>query len=427
MRALFIGIGIAAMLLAAMIQLRADGSLNANQTRPMALQPTPPSTQIPSITAIGSSSQLFYSRPQGARGELAAYDMATARPRFKLAPGLPSADWHHYYVATDYIDGTVVEAYDLRNGSLEHRFTLTGSWRLESVSAAGSWLALSRIAGNAEMRDWLEAHEWQSEIEIVDAKDGSVAHSLRLDGNFEVDAVSDDSLFLIQHIPAVDSQRYSIRLYDLATGELLPDSLREKGEPEEMVGVAYNHVASPDGRWLLTLYLDTARKTAFIHTLDLENKNAHCVDLPSGDDELAALKAYSLALSPDGEKVYAVNAALGVIVEVSLDTRSVTRTVQFTPHVDPAAVTSTSDSPLEASVVSKDGQRLFFADRNEIWAFDTRTGKVTDNYQLGPEIYALGVNESGNRLYAATPTDSVRVFIVPPNGTLVPLELTSGQ
>ena len=46
---------------------------------------------------------------------------------------------------------------------------------------------------------------------------------------------------------------------------------------------------------------------------------------------------------------------------------------------------------------------------------------MTDNYLLGNEVNGLGVNSGATRLYAATPSGLVRAFIVPINGTLVPL------
>ena len=71
-----------------------------------------------------------------------------------------------------------------------------------------------------------------------------------------------------------------MRGYDLAAGQLLPGSLGRKGETVEMQGDAGQVVASPDGRWLLTVYVETTSDTAFVHALNLIERIAICIPLP---------------------------------------------------------------------------------------------------------------------------------------------------
>ena len=97
-----------------------------------------------------------------------------------------------------------------------------------------------------------------------------------------------------------------------------------------MTGTAGGQVASPDGRWLLTLYLNTKEHKAFVHALNLRAAYAACIDLPS-DRSLSALRDYALALAPDGG-VYATNAALGVVTHIDLRREAVTDTLRFTPR-----------------------------------------------------------------------------------------------
>jgi hypothetical protein len=423
MRGFMIGLGVAAMVVAAVLATR-DNTAHVNTDPVAVVHPT--AAVLPKPTPTRSPGELFFVRDQDS---YVAYDLTSGQAAFKLPRGLPSADQKHYYASVVEGDNTALQVFDLQTGSLIRSFALDGQWLLSGVSADGRWLGLQKIATDREMNIWGKAHIWKTRIEILGSADGTVAHQVNLDGNFDIDALSaaGDSLFLIEHIPALDSKQYSIRLYDLATNELQPAGLVTKGESEVMVGQAWSRLASPDGRWLLTLYLNTANGTAFIHALDLEHKFAHCIDLPSGNGNLESLKLYSLALSPDGWTAYAANPALGVVAQADLTKAEIVRTDQFAPRVAGQGIASNSYVPNAQSVMSSDGQRLFFADHDEIWAFDTRAGKVTDNYRLSTEIYGLGMNPGGNRLDAATPTSSARVFIVPSNGTLVPLALAGNR
>jgi hypothetical protein len=422
-RSIMFGIGVLAMLVAVMIQLGTDSTTNAHVRAVVSIQPTSVRNQFAAVKPAAANTGLFFVRPERRVGELILYDAATARPRIKLpAEGKLSADQEHYFfVRPDGLQDTVVEGFNVETADVTRHIGLPGQWVVSGVSNTGRWLALER---KAEDRGASGAQGEQTHIEILDTSDDAVAHKVDLDGNFDVDAISSDgeSLFLIQHLAAMNNDRYEIRLYDLETESLRPDALREKGADEVMVGRAYQQLATPDGTTLLTLYLDTTRGVAFIHDLDMVDKYPVCIDLPSAGGNLEALRTYSLALSPDGKEVYAVNVAIGLVAEVSLDVHAVAQTFglgAYAPSTGGADQTGEGANP---TVVSKDGKRLFFADKNEIWAFDTAAGNVSDSYQLATDLYGLGVNDAGTRLYAVTGAESARVFTIPINGTFVPLE-----
>lgn len=368
--------------------------------------------------------ELFFVRPEGAKGRLIAYDMSKGQERFALPAGMLSAYGLHYYavVYDAFVSkpgSTQLEAFDPRTGELEHSFTLSGEWALSSVSPLGRWVALTRIPGEDEKQAWAEANQWKTDIQIVDADNGETAHILSLDGNFEVETMSaaGDSLFLVQHLPAVDPDHYLIRLYDLSAEKLVADPLRSKGSDEVMAGLAWEGLASPDGRWLLTLYLSTRRNVAFIHTLDLRDKFPVCIDLPSGSGDFDQLKHYTLALSPDGQKVYATNALLGVVVEVSLNTLNVTRVAEFDPRT---SATSGYDpqAPTGRSIVSKDGRMLYFASGTDVWAYNTQSRKVSGPYAIDARILGLGLNGDDQRLYVASADRSLVVLDAASGSTL---------
>ena len=384
--------------------LEGDGRPRAPAS--VVVQPPAEAEEAAPLENDAPPAELFLVRPEGAKGPLVAYDMSDGRERFALPAGMLSAYGRHYYAAASQPESTRLDAYDPGTGNLERRFTLKGQWALSGVSPLGRWLALTRIASEGEKQAWAKSNQWKTDVQIVDANSGETAHVLSLDGNFEVETISaaGDSLFLVQHLPAVNPDHYLIRLYDLSAENLVADPLRSKGSDEVMAGLAWEGLASPDGRWLLTLYLSTRRNTAFIHTLDLLNKYPVCIDLPSGSGDFDQLKDYTLALSPDGQKVYATNTALGVVAEVSLNTLKVARTVTFDAR--PLAKYDLP-TPVGRSVVSKGGRMLYFSGGQDVWFYDTKSKAVSGPFSIDSQIVGLGLSSDGNRLHVASADGSL--------------------
>jgi cytochrome c oxidase subunit 2 len=352
----------------------------------------------------GSAADLFVVRAQGQRGPLVAYAMPAGREVFSLPAGAPAADGSRYFSTAHQGNETILNVFETGTGHLNGRFTFAGSWRLSGISPTGRWLALIEGVNEVEKERRTRTNQWPTAIQIVEAETGQVVHSLDLDGNFEVEVISarGDALFLIEYVPAVRPTQYRIRLYDLTTRTLQPGALRDKRFGDElMTGLAWGGVASVDGRWLLTLYLNTQGNVAFIHALNLEEKFPVCIFLPSGDGDLARLKAYSLTLSPDGQTVYAANAALGVVAEISLQTYEVMRQAEFTPAgLTTPAAGNEAEMPANSSVISNDGQTLYFSGGQGIWRY--AAGHVGGPYLEETQIRGLGLSQDDRQLYAAT-------------------------
>jgi hypothetical protein len=160
-----------------------------------------------------------------------------------------------------------------------------------------------------------------------------------------------------------------------------------------MAGLAWSGVGSPDGRWLLTLYLNTARNLAFVHALDLERSSPLCIFLPSGGP-FATLKRYGLTLSPDGTRLYATNAAIGAVAEIDLATRKVVRTVRF-----PAAPRTSGPTALTGSI-SRNGRTLYFSPGRDLWAYDAAYGVVRGPYRTDGAIRGFGFGLGDGRVHA---------------------------
>lgn len=354
--------------------------------------------------------QIFFARPEGSKGRLIAYATPGGREVFTLPAGMASADGKLF--ASAALSGgeeTALDLYDLDTGRGLASFELNGAWALGGLSPNGRWLALARLPAESEKRSWAAADRWQTDLQIIDGRSGEAVNTITLDGNFEIETVSADgaSLFLIQHSPAVDPDRYNIRLYDLKNASLLADPLTAKGGDVVMTGYAWDGVASPDGKWLLTLYLNTARDAAFIHALNLVDKFPVCIDLPSAGGSFDRLKYYSLVLSRDGRRIYAVNAAAGVAAEVSLESLTLQSITPFA--VDSAGEEAAPDSPTARSIISPDGRFVYFASGRNLWAYDTRARKVSALPPANGQIVGLGLSRDSRQLFAATLDGSVHV------------------
>ena len=358
----------------------------------LVLLPAPSATAdgCPSPCSGQSSSppttKYLYVQPDGARGEIRAYDTASGRVAFSLPAGSASANGRRHLVASPRRLNTELAEFDLRNGLMEFVSYVRGRWQIGGVSPTGRWAALVADRGA------------QTRIAIVDAQRARVVHRASLAGRFEIETISRDGrrLFLIQHLR---DGHYLVRLYDLTLGRLKTQALKASGEGAPMVGLAWSGVGSPNGRWLLTLYLNTHHNHAFVHALDLQQGKPACIDLPSGGGRLAALKRYTLTLSPNGRTLFAANPALGVVASIDLRTLRVTRAARFTPS--PAGRPTRE---LSAGTISRNGRTLYFSAGNGLWAYDAAYGLVRGPYRTGGQLIGFGYG-LGDRTIHALRTD----------------------
>jgi hypothetical protein len=323
-------------------------------------------------------SEIFSARPLGWNGPLVAYDISSGARRFSLPAGIAAADGNSYFAARAHADGTRLTSYNPSTGRPLRSLHLHGGWKLAAVSPSGGWVALKAASRQV------------TEVAVVEWPEGW-KRVLRLNGDFDVDTISADgaSLFLIEHLGAT---RYVIRLYDLRRAVLVDGALASKGSDKIMAGYAWGGVASRDGTWLLTLYLSTRRNVAFIHALNLTTSSPVCIDLPSGSGDFAKLKHYALTLSPNGQRVYAANPALGVVAEIDLARLGVSGTFDFPQSRAGGRV---------SAAISGDGRTLYFARGRSLWALDSAFGVIRGPYTTQNELVGLGFSRDDRLLYAA--------------------------
>ena len=353
-------------------------------------------------SASPHGAKLLFVQPDGPAGRLIAYDTKRGRPVFTLPPGRASADGSTYAAAVPAIRhrSTVVARYITATGALAGTMGMPGRWRLAAISPGGAWAALSQRTARV------------TRVAILDLVFGKRVGLVRLRGNFEVETISADGrrLFLIEHL---DARRYLVRLYDLRARRLASEPLRG-GEDRLMAGYAWSGIGSRDGRWLLTLYLDTRRSHAFVHALDLVKTQPTCIDLPSSG-RFAQLRQYSLTLSPDGRRLIAANPALGVVAEIDLASRRVAKTARFTGATGGETAARRGRASLLAAV-SRNGRTLYFSNGRLLWAYDAAYAVVRGPYATGSEIVGLGYGAGDRRLH-----------VVRKDGLLVSFDAATGQ
>ncbi len=239
------------------------------------------------LAACGGTAEESAPEPQAPGNQLAALPIGASQP-YERAGGIEAADGRSYFA----IERGVLRRTSTLTGKATKTYALRGEWELTGVSATGAWVALQRE--RADLKG--------VEIAVLDAKTGKRAHRIELSGDFRVETVSTagDFLFLQQNF--VDGS-YAVRGYDLAAGQMLPGSLGRKGETVKMQGDPGQVVASPDGRWLLTVYVETSTNTAFVHALNLIERNAICIFLPPCKD--CEAEDWTLDLAADGRTLRA--------------------------------------------------------------------------------------------------------------------------
>ncbi len=420
MRALAIVLGIAAIIVAAILSLQDNTARVSTVTRvitPLATRssPAPSSTPVRQaavaalpLPAIESPYQnILVREPYG----VAVYDAAAARLRFRLPEGQVSADGNFYVTTVILGQETTIYKYDLETGERMPPGVLSGQWDLGAISAQGRWVTLTRVAWHPQVQGWQGSDQWKTTIGVYDMVDYGLAHSFDLSGLFDPVAISFDggSLYLVEHLSGTNADRSQVRLYNLFTEQLQQGALADKRDPgEALAGSPWESLASPDGQWLITLYL-RPDNSAFIYALNLKGSYVGGVDLTPGISNPDLLKHYSLALAPGGRILYAVNPALGTLTIVDLQEFQISRVLTFQARL-PSAGEQYVDAPTGLATVSQLGNALFWSDGGSVWSFDKHAQAVQWLGEMPAPVLGLHASFDGRQLLAVGEDGQVHVL-----------------
>jgi hypothetical protein len=340
---------------------------------------------------------LFFATPLG----VTAVDAAAGRATVTANDGILAPD-HSSVFGTSTAGGvTSVQRFDPISGRPQAVATLDGARQLRVANHDGTAVVLGPPRSPAGT-DYPTGRS-VTNLTIV-RTDGGPDQTLEVNGNIEPEAFSTDdtNLFVLQYVPADAPTGYQVRRLDLSTGELHNIRTDDSDLDKPMAGRARTQVLSPDGTHLYTLYAVAGERPgdpgyAFVHVLDLVNKEAFCIDLPSpvGIDNSTS---YAVAITRDGARLYTIDAMHGAIV--ALDTRAMTIAPTVTIPTMPTAATFAA---VDAN------ERLVLGAGPELWSVSPQTHSIESRYTLDAAIAAIITTSFDANIYVAV-NDTIHVF-----------------
>jgi hypothetical protein len=339
------------------------------------------------------------------RSQIAVIDSQSHAIERWLPLGVPSSDWKHLYSVADTTLGDV----DPATGVLTHSMKLPGDYQLPLVTLSGMPGGLSQNGQWIVVESFNQAPNQSpttSHFVVVNTSFNLVPKRIDLQGYYEFDAISNDGsrLYLIEYgSPGF----YRVRLYQVPAQLLDPQVVIDKTNPNEsMSGLKLSGIPSQDGHTLYSIYARPS-DAPFIHALDLSQPFASCIDLPGRgyQSDFNALH-WSIAMSPDGAKLYAANAAMGFLSEVVVAGVVGTGTIR-SANIDPGKSASSifvqdvqaKEIGANAGVVSADGNTLVTAGSAGIVFIDTRGLRVTARALTDKTVWSLALSPDGHVLY----------------------------
>ncbi len=360
-----------------------------------------PAASEPAVVSGARDAWLVVGRPgePGTRVTLAS----SGEELIKLPLGVPDATWGRVLTVTPKRPNSLIEDLVVQPGFGGPVRSVEGAWRLPTVgldpmpagvSADGSTVVLVEdIPDGAAARS-------VSRFAIVERSLRSEPRIVELPGVFDFDTLSPDGsiLYVAEHVPGPLAGRYQVRAVDTATGRMRDAVIVDKRNvDEEMAGWPVDQEARSDGV-VLTLY--RGAEYPFVHALQSVEAWAVCIDLPTrGMDNAAATGDWGVVATPDGRSSLAVNATLGIIVDIAPDL-TVRRTVDFEPSAR-RGITLAKFGHIEAGsvgrrvVAARDGSAVFAAGAGGIVRIATADLAVTSRSLDGRAVEAIAITPDG--------------------------------
>ena len=395
--------------------------------------PAAPASHAPSTTAAPSASAgdawLIVSRAD--EPTLRVILDSTLEEITELPVGVPDATWGHVLTATPGDETTVIHNLVVQPGFGGSTQEIDGRWRLptvgldpipQGVSADRSTIVL--VEADAE-HGAAGADRTVSRFALVDARLGLdyEPRIIELPGAFDFDALSPDGklLYVAEQVPGPLEGRYQVRAVETATGKMRDTIIVDKRNiDEQMAGWPIDQARRADGM-VMTLY--RGAEYPFVHALSSVEAWAVCIDLPTrGFEDVDAGDDWGIVSLGKGKSDLAINASLGIAVEIHPTDLTIKRTVDFEPSAA-AAFTLAKFGHADLGpagrrvVAAPDGSSVYAAGEGGVVRIGVSDLGVEMRYLTGTAIDGLAVTPDGTTLFALTQT----------GGQIARLDATTGE
>jgi hypothetical protein len=348
----------------------------------------------------------------------------SGKPLRTLPQGAAASDWSRLYtIDRGMIGSQHLVSLDPASGATINKVEVPSAFdfpqaifasRASALSPNNGWVVLQSL--DRKGQQGVE----RSHYLVFDKDFKSPARKVDLKGYWEYDGLSNDgnSLFLLEYASQPPQPiEYHVRRYDLAAGQVVPGVIVDKreGPAEAMTGLRVHSIPTPDGSWLYSLYI-FGRKGPFIHALKLEKDPfAWCIDLPSKASDSEQQMLWSMAMTAEGRRVYAVNAAEGTVSEIAVNYSgppTVIRTARFKvsnpQSFDWFGLVINAEAKrvlFGGAALSIDGKTLYAIGYDGVYAIDTTNLTLKGHFLAGHAIDSLAMSPDGAALFAASPGD----------------------
>ena len=381
-----------------------------------AASPTPVSrpAAVPTSGPLAGARERLLVRQAGASAPLVGVDVATGATAFTVPADLATPDGQHWIGLRPAGGATAVTLYAARDGSPLRTFSAPGRYSQGAVAHDSQRLLLAAPPAAGAVHP-------VSEVALIDLTTGAVVLHTSLPGRYHADTIdgAGKALYLIADHPERLHNAYEVTRYDLVTKQVI--SVADKRSSQSiMSGYKVSQVWSKTGEWLYSLYLSPGADGAFIHALNLPNRFAACIDLPSGNASEAQLQQYALAIAPAGDRVFAVNPAISVINSFSVGDFSATTVWLLLPNGSKVSGATVS-RPVNNCLVTPDGATLYAGTAQGILVLPATKADLRPTSVLlaGQSVSSLGMNAGGTLLFALVDGVQRRLLALDPTSGAV--------